>query len=496
MKRRDFITRSVVAPVLAAGASHTKPAATSETKPFSSPRQVRDERFEAVARVVYGKMAEHKVPGVALGVFKDGQTLTRGFGIANLESPEQRVTPDTLFPLASLSKTVAATAIMRLVEQGKVRLDAPVQTYLPTFRVLDPVASREVTVRHLLTHTPGWEGQLTAADHGLFSLEFFADSLKELPQLAPPGAVWSYNNAGFTLAGRVIEVASGSDIHTALRDLVFRPLGMTRAFTRMGDVVSYAFTQGHRTTQVGSIEVVRPFALSNSVTAGGVAMSLSDLMSYARFHLGETGTARAGVLSRESLDEMRRPQLVKNATSDEMGIGWHLRRVGGVQTLMHGGTAGAGHRLLVELVPERGLAFAILTNQSDGWRVVEAAERAILRAYESVALAPNQPICHRGINEDMTSHATPLETQPSLAQYAGRYVRPPSGAVEVREEEGGLVLGSGGAGSGGTRLVFYGPDVAYVASGGSVGTPYEFIRTPAGEVGWIRNNGRIAKKEA
>jgi hypothetical protein len=194
---------------------------------------------------------------------------------------------------------------------------------------------------------------------------------------------------------------------------------------------------------------------------------------------------------------MKRPQLRKNSTADEMGIGWHLRRVGGVQTLMHGGTAGAGHRLLIELVPERGLAFGILTNHTDGWRLVEPVERAILKTYENVALAPSQAICHRGINEDMTSHAAPLATQPPLAQYVGRYSRPPSGTTEVREEGGALVVGGGGGGGGaGTRLVFYGADIAYAASGGSVGTPYEFIRNPAGQVGWIRNNGRIARKDA
>jgi CubicO group peptidase (beta-lactamase class C family) len=457
------------------------------------PRQS-DERFEAIARLVNERMAALKIPGVALGIVKDGRTLLRGFGVANVESPEQPVTADTLFSLASLSKTVAATAVMRLVEQGKVRLDAPVQTYLPDFRVLDPDASRAVTVRHLLTHVPGWEGQLTVADNGFSSFQVFADSMKDLPQLAPPGAVWSYNNAGFSLAGRVVEVVNGTDIHTALRDLVFRPLELPRSSTRIGEVVTHPFAQGHRPRADGANEVVRPYALSNSATAGGVAMSITDLMSYARFHLGETGTARAGVLSRASLDEMKRPQLRKNSTTDEMGIGWHIRGVGGLRTFMHGGTAGAGHRLLVELVPERGLAFAILTNHTDGWRLVESVERAILKTYENVALAPSQPICHRGINEDMTSHATPLATQPPLAQYGGRYSRPPSGSTEVREDAGALVVGGGGGGGGGgTRLVFYAPDVAYAASSG---TPYEFIRTAAGQVGWIRNNGRIAKKDA
>ena len=511
MERRQFIARGLGAPALVGTACWAplafckwSQAVLLEAAPAQAAQRApgvargvgaSDDRFEAMAKLVSERMAELKVPGAALGIFKDGQTQLRAFGIESVEAPDQPVTVDTLFPLASLSKTVTATAMMRLVEQGKVKLDAPVQTYLPTFRVQDPVASRQVTVQHLLSHLPGWEGQLTPDDYGIFSLQFFADSMKDLPQLAPPGAVWSYNNAGFALAGRVIEVVTGGDIHTALREQVFAPLELTRAFTRIGDVVTYPFAQGHTNRADGSVGVVRPFLLGSSVTAGGVAMSISDLMSYARFHLGETGTARAGALSRATLDAMKRPVARKNATDDEIATSWHLRRVGGVETYMHGGTAGANHRLLVELVPERGLAFAILTNHADGWRLVETVERSILKLYENVALTPNQAICHRGINEDMRSHATPLVTQPPLGQYEGTYARPPMGSLEVHVQGDALLLGAPTSANR-SRLVFYGSDVAYVEAGAAAGTPYEFIRAPAGQVGWIRNNGRIAKNES
>jgi hypothetical protein len=190
---------------------------------------------------------------------------------------------------------------------------------------------------------------------------------------------------------------------------------------------------------------------------------------------------------------MRAVQLRKAPTQDAIGITWQLRPVGGVMTMMHGGTAGAGHRLLLEIVPERRLAFSILTNHADGWRLVEEVERATLRAYEGLSLAPSQPIVHRGINEAMTSHASPLAAQPDAAQYAGAYRRTPGGTTNVRAEGGALFAG-GGAGGGGTRLVFYGTDVAYAAAGGGAyeGQPYEFIRRPDGTVGWLRINGRIA----
>ena len=500
MKRRDFIATSVSALV---GGSVVNvipgigvPARSLFLQQQDAPR---DERFETICALITRKMEELRIPGVAFGVRKNGTVLLRGFGVTNVDDP-QPITSDTVFPLASISKTVAATAVMRLVEQGRIDLDTPVQRYIPTFRIQDEAASRTITIRHLITHTPGFEGQLTTVDRGLASLEYFADTtIRDLPLLAPPGAIWSYNNAGFTLLGRVIEVVTGRDIHNALREQVFTPLQLTRSFTRIGDAVTYRFAQGHAGGAGGRAQISRPFSLSSSVTAGGVAMSISDLLSYAEFHLGEGTGARASVLSRASIEAMRVPQLKKAPTEDAIGISWQLRPIGGVMTQMHGGTAGAGHRLLLEVVPERRLAFGILTNHADGWRLVEEVERAVLNTYENLSLSPSQPIVHRGISEAMMTHATPLTTQPDPAQYAGAYRRTPGGVTNVRVENGAIMVGGGGGGGGGggTRLLFYGRDVAYAAGGGGVyeGQPYEFIRRPDGSVGWIRINGRIAARE-
>ena len=371
-------------------------------------------------------MAEYSVPGVAVGMIKDGQITVRGFGVTNLDDP-QPITPDTIFPLASISKTVAATAIMRLVEQGKIDLSAPVQKYLPDFRVQDDAVSREVTIWHLLTHTPGWEGQLSAEDRGVNTLAGFLDVLRPLPQLAPPGTVWSYNNAGFTLAGRVIEVVSGQPIHEALRTLVFQPIGLTRAFTRLEDVASYRFSVAHR-MQSGKAIVQRPLSRSSSPTAGGVSMSLNDFLKYGAFHLGDGTAGGQRVLARASLDQMRAPKLRKAGTDDEMGLGWHLRTLGGVTTAAHGGTL--GHCLLLELVPARNLVLAILTNHTDGWRLIQDVERAALKQLEGLTLNPAQAIGHRGVNETMPD-APLLAKQPDPAPYLGVYRRPPVGTVTV-----------------------------------------------------------------
>jgi CubicO group peptidase (beta-lactamase class C family) len=442
-------------------------------------------QFEQLAALITQKMTEYGIPGVAFGMVRHGQVSVRGFGVTNVDDP-QPITADTVFPLASISKTVVATAIMRLVEQKKIDLAAPVRTYLPDFKVQDETASREVAIWHLLTHTPGWEGQLPTQDRGTETLSFFASSAADLPQLAPPGAVWSYNNAGFTIAGRVIEVVTGQPIHDALRKLVFEPIGLTRAFTRLEDVASYRFSVAHR-TQDGKPMVIRPLTRSSSVTAGGVSMSLNDLLAYARFHLGD-GTARDGtrVLTRASLEQMRTPRLRKNSTDEEMGLGWHLRRVGGVMTAAHGGTL--GHILLVELVPERNLAFAILTNHGDGWRLIQDVERAMLTLLEGMTLEPTQAIGHRGLNETMPNVPL-LPKQPDSAPYLGTYRRPPlTTTYEVRMEKGQMMVGN-------MPIAFYGTDRAVVTSGPQQWSPVEFIRRQDGSVGWVRVTGRIARRD-
>ncbi len=448
------------------------------------PAQSADPAFEQLSSLITAKMAEYSVPGVAFGVVKAGRTTVRGFGVTNIDDPLP-ITPDTIFPVASISKTITAMAIMRLVEQGKLDLEAPVQKYLPGFRVQDERVSREVAIWHLLTHTPGWEGQLSSPDRGADSLAAFADSMKDLPQLAAPGEVWSYNNAGFSLAGRVIEQVTGQTIHEALRILVFEPLGLTHTFTRLESVATYRFSVAHNGQKPG-VTVARPMARTSGITAGGVSMSLNDLLAYARFNLGDGRSADGKpVLTRASVELMRTARVKKAGTDDEMGVGWHLRRVGGVITAAHGGTL--GHCLLVELVPARNLAFAILTNHSGGWRLIQDVERAALKALEGLALDPKQAIGHRGVNETMPD-APLMAKQPDPAPYVGTYRRPPVGMATVRLQGSDLTLD-------GATIAFYAPDRAVVTSGNSRGNPVEFIRRADGTVGWIRVVGRVARKD-
>ena len=456
--------------------------------------QSADTTFESLATLVTAKMQEYRIPGVALGVLRDGQTTIRGFGIRNVNDP-QPVTANTVFPLASISKTVTTTAVMRLVEQGKIDLHAPVRKYLPDFRVADEAASRGVTIWHLVTHTSGWEGQLSAADKGDETLARFVAGLSTNMQLAPPGAAWSYNNAGFGVAGRVIEVVTGQTFSDAIDDLVFRPLGLKLAFARVGDVVAHWPAIGHVVGPDGSPGMQRTFSLGSTLPAGGVAMSMENLLEYAGFHLGDgRGPDGARVLKRATLLEMQTPQLRKQAYDEDIGLAWHLRTVGAVRTAAHGGTF-SGHILLLELVPEKNFAIAILTNSGNGWRLIQDVEREALRSYHGVSFVMNQAIGHRGLNETLPAVAA-LAEQPDAAPYLGTYERPMN-TVDVRAAVGGIVVQVRPR----TRdaeppmpIAFYGTDRAFVTSGAERNASIEFIRDAAGAVQWVRVTGRIARR--
>lgn len=471
-------------------------AACAGLQPPSQAQERTDARFASIVSLAEARMREYGVPGVAIGIIDNGVLAIRGLGVTNVEDPLP-VTEHTVFPIASISKTFATTAVMRLVEQGKVDLKAPVRKYLPDFRVREEAVSRDVTVWNLLTHSSGWEGQVSGPERGEDTLRNFVTTITDLMQVAPPGAAWSYNNAGFSVAGRVIEAATGTSINRAIRDLVFTPLGLAHAGTTAGDFIVNRFAAGHANRGDNPPALQRPFSPSTSVTAGGVGLCITDLLTYAQFHMGD-GTSATGerVLTRASLEQMRTVQLHKQGTDDDIGLAWHLRTVGPLRVAAHGGTL-AGHILLLEIVPERNFAIAVLTNAQNGWRLIQDVERAALSSYRGATFAKNQAIAHRGLVETLPN-VEPLAAQPDPAPYIGRYLRP-SNAVVVRAD-GNRLFVQERPNTGDPRpempIAFFGPDHAVVTGGADRGQSIEFIRAADGSVRWVRVVGRVAVRAA
>jgi CubicO group peptidase (beta-lactamase class C family) len=437
-------------------------------------------------------MAELKVPGVAIGVIAGDQEHAMGFGVTNVEHPLP-VDTETLFQIGSTTKTFTGTTVMRLVEQGTLDLEAPVRTYLPDFRVADPAVSRQVRLRHLLTHTAGWQdpGFLETGD-GDDALARFVASMADLPQIAPLGEYFSYNNAAVCLAGRVIEAVTGQTYEAAVAELVLAPLGLEQTSFFPEAIMTKAFAVGHGAPQDdprGEPVVLEPWALPRSVNpAGGLIASLTDELRYARFHLGDGAANGSRVLSADSLRRMQMPLGPGGSVPglgeirlEAVGVNWMLWRRGGVRIVSHpGGTI--GQQSTFSLVPERDFAVMVLTNAQTGLLLGFKVTNWVLDQF--LGLEP--PLL-----------ATVPVDPAHLAEYSAEYALPDgSEMTRIREEDGALhlVTSSPLLGPGQTAvelpLRMVGDELAIARY---MGVPLftDFVRDDAGTVAWIRFLGRL-----
>lgn len=336
----------------------------------------------------------HDVPGVSVAVLVDGQVVEGAAGVVNRRTGVA-VTPDSVFMIQSITKVWTATLVMQLVDDGLVELDVPVQAYLPGFRTADEGASSRITVRHLLTHTGGFEGDIwTATTAGDDALQRFVDDLVVgAPQRARPGEMYSYCNAGYGVLGRLVEVLRGTTYARALRRYLAVPLGIEEIAFCADEALAFRTAIGH--VRPRPDEALRPLAVwavlppSNPAAGNQLAMSARALIAFARMHLAD-GVAPDGtrLLSRASAPAMRERQVDQPAAVGGragQGLGWMLAKRPGV--VEHGGDA-PGVAALLRTVPAHGVAVAMLTNSGEPGPLVNALVDPLLHDLAGVAPAP------------------------------------------------------------------------------------------------------------
>ena len=436
-------------------------------------------RFEEVVEVARASMDELSVPGVSLGVLFEGEVETAALGVTSIENPLE-VTPDTLFQIGSITKTFTAAALMRLAEGDDLELDAPVRIYLPDFRLADESAAANVTVRQLLTHTGGWLGDFFADfGPGDDALAKIVEALADQPQLTPLGAVWSYNNSAFYIAGRVIEVVTGKTYEAAIGELVLEPLGLERAYFFSGDVITHRFAVGHERDEAAETIVARPWPLARAAhAAGGIITSVPELLRYARFWIdgGE-------LLRPESVSEMTRPQVPIGGNIDAVGLAWMLRTVDGVKLIGHGGGT-KGQSTVLSIAPDQGYALALFTNHDYGGVVIE---RVAIKAAE----------VYLGIREP---ELEPIELDP--APYLGRYTSKMAD-IDLVQTDSALELRfipKGGFPTPDTppspppppaTVRFASADELFAVDDLWKGDRIRFLRDAEGRIEWMRAGGRV-----
>ncbi len=351
---------------------------------------------ETLSDFVTATAAKFGIPGVAVGVWADGREICACHGVTSVDNPLP-VHRDTLYVLGSVTKTYTATALMRLVAEGRVELDAPVRRYVPALRLADEAAAAEVTVLNLLNHTAGlgWD-LIVDTGEGDDALAGYVAKLAELEQIAPPGARASYSQAAYSLAGRVIEKVVGMPYERAIASLVFEPLSLSHSFFAPGDVMIRRFAVGHNLGEDGTLSIARLWKGPRGRNPGaGVVSSVADQLRWARFHLGD-GLADNGVrvLPAEALHRMKEPTVALRASTlgDALGICWFLRDVDGVRTVGHGGSANGQFAELLT-VPERDFAVVALSNAGpDGIPFNQAVVRWALQTYVGVTDRDPEPL--------------------------------------------------------------------------------------------------------
>ena len=233
-------------------------------------------QLEKIETEIATWMAKHKAPALSVAVVAGGQMRwSKGYGLADVENSVP-AKADTVYRLASIAKSITATAVMQLVEQGKIDLDAPVQKYCAAF----PEKQYPITARQLLTHTTGIRhnklDEIFTARH-FNSIGDALTTFKDDPLLHEPEMKYSYSTPGYTLLGCAIEGASGASYLDYVRENIFKPSGMTR--TQVDDVFSIIphRARGYRKTSTGDAENAPLHDTSIKIPGGGLVSTAEDL---------------------------------------------------------------------------------------------------------------------------------------------------------------------------------------------------------------------------
>jgi CubicO group peptidase (beta-lactamase class C family) len=312
---------------------------------------------------------KHGVPGAAWAVLRGGEVVDGAAGLLS-RSTGVEATADSVFQIGSITKLWTSTLVMQLVDEGLVDLDEPIRTYLPELNLSDEKAAAVITTRQLLNHTAGFEGDIfTDTGVGDDCLEKFVALLVEVPQLFEPGEQFSYNNAGFCVLGRLVEVLRGTTYDRALREHVIAPLGLTHTATGPYEAIMFRAAVGHIDTAAGQEPApVWAMARSNAPAGSMLAMRPRDLVAFAQMHLSD-GMAHDGtqVLAPGTPAAMQARAVDVPYTGimgSSWGLGFERFDIGTGDIIGHDGST-IGQNAFLRMVPEAGVAVALLTNGGD-----------------------------------------------------------------------------------------------------------------------------------
>jgi CubicO group peptidase (beta-lactamase class C family) len=437
--------------------------------------------------------ARFGVPGCAVVVVRgDEVLLCEGFGRRDVDAGAL-VSPDTLFPIGSATKTFTAALCVLLAHEGLLELDRPVVEVLPGFRMHDPAATAGLTLRDCLSHRSGLPRHdfLWSAGEGRLARTDLIRALAHLEPSQPFRQGWQYNNLLYVLAGELAARAAGGTFEEALADRLLEPLGMHRTNHQVSETLN---DPDHAVGYMPGPTAVPHSPLSLAGPAGQLNSSARDLVSWLQALLGN----RPDILPEPVLAELRTPAVplppggFRAAPALGYGLGLVVEHYRGHLVTHHGGNIG-GFSSQVLTAPEAGIGLAVLCNLAD------TALRDALPYQLLDQLLGLEPVDHGGRFREreqanrpdaVASPAPTPASRPSLrplAEYAGTYRHPAYGDVVVRLEGERLVadyLAFEGQALEHRQLEVF--DLVFVAEGQEHRLPVMFTYDLAGEVDGLR----------
>ena len=367
------------------------------------------------------KLAEliekHHVPGAQLAVL-DGDTVTEvAAGVLSIRTGCP-VSTDALFLPGSIGKLYTATLVLMLVDQGLVDLDRPVRSYLPDFEVGDEHARDTVTVRDLLRHASGFDGDVFIdTGRGDDALPRYMEEIVDLPQICEPGVIWSYSNSGYAILGRLVEVVGGTVFETAMKERLLGPLGLQHSVVFPEEVIPHPNAVGHEADpeDPDALVVSDPWGLYRSCGPMGASLvaSAGDVLRFGLLHL-DGGVAADGtrLLSADLVAAAQQPQITlvdDTVLGEAWGLGWILDHFGDVAVIGHDGNS-LGQNAFMRVAPEQRFGFCLQTNVESALSMYR--ELAAWLFSERLGVAPR---------EDPAPLPSPVVADPE--RYVGTYQR-------------------------------------------------------------------------
>ncbi len=355
----------------------TFPGITYKTTAYGAAPTVKLEEFTMtkIEGLVDKTMQENHIPGIAVGVVKDGQAVyAKGFGVAEAGT-DRAMTPQTLFPMASLSKQFTTAAIMQLVEQGRIDLDAPLTAYLPDFKIADP-RYKDITIRHLLADIsgmPDWkesDWDYTRRTTSSEALHEAIGALATYELTGDPGkAEYLYSNAGFDILGDVVAKVTGQSFEEVMHKQFFDPLGMASSSFLLADADPAAITKFHWKDETGKVVAGAEFLEYDQVhtPCGGLLSNIEDMSRWMLVNLNKGELDGHRILDPASYDAMWTPQTDADwgigGMFQKWGLGWELAEIDGHPFAWWGGLMAGGTSTMI-LAPEDGLGVVVVANAS------------------------------------------------------------------------------------------------------------------------------------